>query len=112
MVKGPLCAAYGHQLGYNVGSALMVAAHLYVDARPFITIGLAAQKLGYCRNSALVIGIGIAARPKSEPSDPAMDYHLINLERGIDAIRGNVNQLGVRPATSQDYRLGDPSEKR
>jgi uncharacterized ferredoxin-like protein len=112
MVKGPLCAAYGHQLGYNVGSALMVAAHLYVDARPFITIGLAAQKLGYCRNSALVIGIGIATRPKSEPSDPAMDYHLINLERGIDAIRGNVNQLGVRPATSQDYRLGDPSEKR
>jgi uncharacterized ferredoxin-like protein len=112
IVKGPLCAAYAHQLGYNVGSALMVATHLYVDARPFITIGIAAQKLGYCRNSALVVGIGIATRPKNEPSDPAIDYHLINLERGIDAIRGNVNQLGVRPATSMDYRLGDPKEKR
>jgi uncharacterized ferredoxin-like protein len=112
IVKGPLCAVYAHQLGYNVGSALMVATHLYVDARPFITVGLAAQKLGYCRDSALVIGIGIATRSKSEPSDPAMDYHLINLGRGIDAIRGNVNQLGVRPATSQDYRLGDPREKR
>ena len=112
MVKGPLCAVYAHQLGYNVGSALMVATHLYVDARPFITMGLAAQKLGYCRNSALVIGIGIAAKSKTEPSDPAIDYHLVNLERAVDAIRGNVNQLGVRPATGSDYKLGDPSEKR
>ena len=112
MIKGPLCAVYAHQLGYNVGSALMVATHLYVDARPFITIGLAAQKLGYCRNSALVIGIGIAAKSKTEPSDPAIDYHLVNLERGVDVIRGNVNQLGVRPATGSDYRLGDPSEKK
>ena len=112
IVKGPLCAAYAHQLGYNVGSALMVATHLYVDARPFITMGLAAQKLGYCRNSVLVIGIGISTRSKSEPSDPALDYHLINLERGVDKIRGNVNQLGLRPATGSDYRLGDPSDKR
>jgi uncharacterized ferredoxin-like protein len=112
LVKGPLCAVYAHQLGYNLGSALMVATHLYVDARPFITMGLAAQQLGYCRNSALVVGIGIAAKSKSEPSDPALDYHLINLERAIDAIRGNVNQLGVRPATGVDYRSGDPSKKR
>jgi len=112
LVKGPLCAVYAHQLGYNLGSALMVATHLYVDARPFITMGLAAQQLGYCRNSALVAGIGIAAKSKSEPSDPALDYHLINLERAIDAIRGNVNQLGVRPATGVDYRSGDPSKKR
>ena len=112
IVKGPLCAVYAHQLGYNVGSALMVATNLYVDARPFITVGLAAQKLGYCRNSALIVGIGIAARSKCEPSDPALDYHLINLERSIDAIRGNVNQLGVRPATGIDHRLGDPKEKR
>ena len=112
VVKGPLCGAYAHQLGYNVGSALMVATHLYIDARPFITMGLAAQKLGYCRNSGLVIGIGISTRSKSEPSDPALDYHLINLERGVDKIRGNVNQLGLRPTTGSDYRLGDPSEKR
>ena len=112
LVKGPLCALFAHQLGYNVGSALMVATHLYVDARPLITLGIAAQKLGYCRNSAIVIGIGIAARSKCEPSDPALDYHLVNLEKGIDAIRGNVNQLGVRPATGTDYRSGDPSQKR
>jgi len=112
MVKGPLCAAYAHQLGYNVGSALMVATHLYIDARPFITMGLAAQKLGICRNSAIVIGVGIAAKAKNEPSDPALDYHLINLERGIDTIRGNVSQMGVRPTTGSDYRLGDPSGKK
>jgi uncharacterized ferredoxin-like protein len=112
IIKGPLCAVCAHQLGYNVGSALMVATHLYIDARPFITMGLAAQKLGYCRNSGLVIGIGISTKSKSEASDPSLDYHLINLERGIDKIRGNVNQLGLRPTTGSDYRLGDPSEKR
>jgi hypothetical protein len=75
-------------------------------------MGLAAQKLGFCRNSAIVIGVGIAAKAKNEPSDPALDYHLINLERGIDTIRGNVSQLGIRPTTGSDYRLGDPSGKK
>jgi uncharacterized ferredoxin-like protein len=112
LVQGPLCALYAHQLGYNVGSALMVAAHLYIDARPFMSIGLAAQKLGYCRNSAIVIGTAINARAKCEPSDPAVDYHLVNLDRAIDAIRSNVNQLGVRPATGKEYRPGDPAKKR
>ena len=112
LVPGPLCAAYAHQLGYNVGSALMVAVQLYIDARPFISMGLAAQKLGYCRDSALVIGIAISARAKCEPSDPAVDYHLVNLDRAIDAIRSNVSQLGVRPATGKEYRAGDPAKKR
>ena len=112
LVPGPLCAMYAHQLGYNVGSALMVAVHLYVDARPFISIGLAAQRLGYCRDSAVVVGIAVNARAKCEPSDPAPDYHLVNLDRAIDAIRSNVNQLGVRPATGKEYRAGDPAKKR
>ena len=111
-VPGPLCALYAHQLGYNVGSALIVATQLYVDARPFMSIGLAAQKLGYCRNSAVVIGIAIDARAKCEPSDPSVDYHLVNMDRAIDAIRSNVNQLGVRPATGKEYRSGDPGKKR
>jgi uncharacterized ferredoxin-like protein len=111
-VKGPLCAIYAHQLGYNVGTALMIATQLYVDVRPFMSIGLAAQKLGYCRNSALVIGIAINARAKFESSDPAVDYHMVNLDRAIDAIRGNVNQLGVRPASGKEYRPGDPAKKR
>jgi uncharacterized ferredoxin-like protein len=112
IVPGPLCALYAHQLGYNVGSALMVSVHLYIDARPFISIGLAAQKLGYCRNSALVIGIAIDARPKFEPSDPSVDYHVVNLQNAIQAIRSSVNQLGVRPATGRNYMAGDPAKKR
>jgi hypothetical protein len=90
----------------------MVAVHLYIDARPFMSIGLGAQKLGYCRNSAIVVGIAINARAKCEPSDPAVDYHLANLDRAIDAIRGNVNQLSIRPATGKEYRPGDPAKKR
>jgi uncharacterized ferredoxin-like protein len=112
IVPGPLCALYAHQLGYNVGSALMLAVHLYIDARPFISIGLASQKLGYCRNSAVVIGIAIDARPKFEPSDPGVDYHVVNLESAIQAIRGHVSQLNVRPATGKNYMAGDPSKKR
>ena len=112
LVQGPLCTAFAHQLGYNVGSALMVAVHLYIDARPFMSIGLGAQKVGYCRNSAIVVGIAINARAKCEPSDPAVDYHLVNLDRAIDAIRGNVNQLAIRPATGKEYRPGDPAKKR
>jgi uncharacterized ferredoxin-like protein len=112
LVKGPLCTVYAHQLGYNVGSALMVAVHLYIDARPFISIGLAAQKLGYCRNSAVVVGIAINARGKCEPSDPGTDYHLVNLDSAIDAIRGNVNQLTIRPATGKEYRHADPAKKK
>lgn len=112
LVPGPLCAMYAHQLGYNVGSALMEAVHLYVDARPFMSVGMAAQKLGYCRNSALVIGIAANSRAKFESSDPGVDYHLVNLDRAIDSIRGNVNQLGVRPASGKEYRAGDPGKKR
>jgi uncharacterized ferredoxin-like protein len=112
LVPGPLCSMYAHQLGYNLGSALAEAVNLYIDARPFISIGLAAQKLGYCRNSDVVAGIAVDARAKCEPSDPGPDYHLVNLDRAIDAIRGNVNQLGVRPATGKEYRVGDPAKKR
>jgi hypothetical protein len=93
LVQGPLCTAFAHQ-------------------RPFMSIGLGAQRVGYCRNSAIVVGIAINARAKCEPSDPAVDYHLVNLDRAIDAIRGNVNQLSIRPATGKEYRPGDPAKKR
>jgi uncharacterized ferredoxin-like protein len=112
IVPGPLCVMYTHQLGYNVGSALMVAVDLFVDARPLISIGLASQQLGYCRNSAVVIGIGIDARPKAELSDPGVDYHMVNMRNAVESIRANVNQLGVRPATGKNYMAGDPARKR
>jgi uncharacterized ferredoxin-like protein len=112
IVPGPLCVMYTHQLGYNVGSALMVAVGLFVDARPFISIGLAAQKLGYCRNSDVVIGIGIDARSKIEFTDPGVEYNLVNMQNAIKAIRSNVNQLGVRPATGRNYMLGDPAKRK
>lgn len=112
IVPGPLCIMHTHQLGYNVGSALMAAVHLFVDARPFISFGLAAQKLGYCRNSAVVIGIGVGARPKVEFNDPGVEYNLVNLGNAIEAIRSNVNRLGVRPATGKNYVPGDPAKRR
>jgi len=111
IVRGPLCVMYAHQLGYNVGSALMAAVHLFVDARPLISIGLAAQKLDYCRNSAVVIGIGVTARTKAELEDPGVDYHLINMSSAVESIRANVNRLSIRPATGKNYLAGDLAKK-
>ena len=112
LVRGPLCVLYAHQLGYNVGSALFEAVNLFIDARPYISIGLAAQKLNYCSESDMVIGIAIAAKAKNEVSDPGTDYHMVNLKSAISAMRGHVSQLGLRPTTGSNYWIGDPAKKR
>jgi len=110
IIDGPLCALYAHNTGYAVGSALMEAVRLYVDARPFMSMGLAAQKLGYCPNSYLVIGVAAAARQKHEFRDPGTDYHLINMTAGVDSLRKHVSQSGLRPASGLDYRTFTPGK--
>jgi len=110
MVKGPFCALYAHNTGYAVGSALMAAVRLYVDARPFMSMGIAAQKLGYCANSEIVVAVAAAARQKHEFRDPGTDYHLVNMASGVDALRKQVSQSGLRPASGLDYRAFDPGK--
>jgi hypothetical protein len=41
-------------------SALSVAYKNFIDAKAFFSMGLAGQKLGYCRRSALVVGVAPA----------------------------------------------------
>jgi uncharacterized ferredoxin-like protein len=113
IVDGPLCSLYGHNLGYSVGAALMVAVRLYVDTRPLMSIGIAAQHLGYCPNSELVIAVPAAARQKFEFGEMGADYHLVNMGSGVDAIRKQVSQSGLRPAGGGvDYRIVNPERKR
>jgi len=115
MVNGPVCAVYAHNLGYAVGAAMITAVRLLVDARPIMSIGLAARDLGYCKNSELVIAVPVAAHAKFEFGEIAGEYHLVNKERGIDAINKQVSQCGLRPAGGAmgiDYRIINPERKK
>lgn len=113
IINGPLCALFAHNLGYSIGAALMVAVRLYVDARPIMSIGIAARELGYCKNSELVMGVPVAARQKFEFGEIMTDYHLVNMERGTDAIRKQVSQSGLRPGGGMgDYRVVNPEKKK
>lgn len=86
-VKGPLCTARVDDLGYAIGSALWTAHTLLLDARPFASLGMAAQKLGYCPNSGLVVGVLVAAKPKNPYVDVNVDYHLVNMDKALDSMR-------------------------
>ncbi len=87
MINGPLCTARVDDLGYAVGSALWTAHTLMVDARPFASAGMAGQKLGYCPNSGMVVGVLVAAKSKNPYVDVNVDYHLINMDKVLDNAR-------------------------
>jgi uncharacterized ferredoxin-like protein len=87
MIDGPLCTARVDDLGYAVGSALWTAYTLMVDARPFASVGMAGQKMGYCPNSGMVIAVPVAAKAKNPYVDVNVDYHLINMDKVLDSTR-------------------------
>jgi len=101
-IDGPLCGAHVSNLGFSVGSALWMARNLMVDARPFMTMGVAAKKLGYCKKSALVVGIPIAATSKNPFVDVHFNYPAMNMRSVVDSARKSyiiTRQFGL------DYRL-------
>lgn len=87
IIKGPLCTARVDDLGFAVGSALWTAHTLMVDSRPFASMGMAGQKLGYCPNSGIVVGVPVAAKSKNPYVDVNVDYHLINMDKALDNTR-------------------------
>ncbi len=87
LVDGPVCGIRLQGFGLAVGSALQLASRLLVDARAFMSVGLAGQKLGYCPKSPMVVGIVIAAQSKNPCVDILPDYHIYNFSRYVDAIR-------------------------
>lgn len=101
-IDGPLCGVRVGDLGYSVGSALWMAKNLFVDCRPFITVGIAGQKLGYCRNSVIVVGLPISTCSKNPYVDIHYDYHVINMEKMIDATR---KTYVIPRQAGPDYRL-------
>lgn len=105
LVDGPLCTMHVQDFGFCLGSALFMANRLMVDARPFMSVGVAGQKLGYCPNSAMVVGILAAATAKNPFVDITSDYHVVNIPKMIDSVRKTyiLNRQG-----GGDYRLTDP----
>jgi hypothetical protein len=79
-----------------------MARALLVDARPFMTVGVAASKLGYCRNSAFVVGVAVSATSKNPYVDVPYNYHLVNMRK----IAESVHQAFIIPRQfGVDYRL-------
>jgi uncharacterized ferredoxin-like protein len=110
MINGPLCSARVDDLGYAVGSALWTAHTLMVDARPFASMGMAGQKLGYCPNSGMVVAVPVAAKPKNPYVDVNVDYHLINMDKVLDNARKIYNT--ARIIRGFDYRKWIPKPKK
>ncbi len=101
-LDGPLCMVRVSDLGYPIGSALWMAKTLMVDSRPFYSMGLAAMKLGYCKDSDLVVGIPVATLSKNPYVDVHPNYHVVNMKRMVDSVRKHyviTRQAGI------DYRL-------
>ncbi|MDI6880061.1 MAG: DUF2148 domain-containing protein [Desulfitobacteriaceae bacterium] len=109
VIKGPLCSARVNDLGFAVGSALWMATRLLVDARPFASIGMAGQKLGYCKNSGMVIGIPVATLSKNPYVDINPDYHLINMTKVLENSRKQY--ITPRTVTTFDYRKWIPKRQ-
>jgi hypothetical protein len=110
MVNGPLCTARVDDLGFAVGSALWTANTLLVDARAFASVGIAGRKMGYCRNSGMVVGVLVAAKAKNPYVDINVDYHLINMDKALDNMR-KIYQT-ARILRSFDYRKWIPKPQK
>ena len=104
LIDGPLCGVRVHDFGYAVGTALYLANRLFVDARAFWTVGVAGQRLGYNPDSAIQVGVLIAALAKNPYVDVNTDYHIVNLHKLIDA---NRRLYALYRQTGGDYRFRD-----
>ncbi len=105
-IDGPLCGVRCQDFGYAVGSALWVANKLLVDARAYMTVGMAALELGYLNNSAICIGILAASLSKNPYVDVNTEYHIINLHRLVDGLR---KHYALGRQSGGDYRFTDPA---
>ena len=111
MIKGPLCGARVNDLGYVMASAVWMAQTLLVDARPFMSVGLAGRKIGYCPKSPIVVGIPMATLSKNPYQDTGMDYHLLNMEKVVDNTRKNfVINRQTGSGIHFDYRTQVPKK--
>ena len=87
LVNGPLCGFAIVNEGHAMGSALMIAKRMFLDAAPLFSVSVAAKKLGYCPKSAFVVGILVSARNKNPYVDITPDYHIQTMDRVLNTTR-------------------------
>jgi uncharacterized ferredoxin-like protein len=101
-LDGPFCMIRVGDLGFSIGSALWMAKTLMVDCRPFYSMGLAGQKLGYCHNSDIVMALPVATLSKNPFVDIHYNYHVVNMHKMVDAVR---KHYIITRQAGPDYRL-------
>ena len=106
LVDGPMCTMNVAGMGWALGSAMIMANRLFIDARPLMSVGVAGQKLGYCPKSPIVVGVPVAGKAKSPFVDILPDYHMHNLSRVVDSLRAKY--VISRMVNWLPYRLWDP----
>ncbi len=89
LIHGPLCTLRVIDFGIAVGAAVKLSTNLLVDAMPFFSVGMAGLRLGYCRQSHVVVGVCISSKQKNPYVDVLPDYHLMHMEKVQDTLRKN-----------------------
>ena len=84
---GPMCVPRNLDLGIAVGSAMVITQRLLVDAMPFYTVSVAAQRMGILPRSWIKVAILLSSRQKNPYVDVLPDYHLHNLATMEDDLR-------------------------
>jgi len=107
LIDGPFCTWRIGDFGLAIASALKVTKKLYVDARPMMSVGVAGQKLGYCPQSPMVVGIPMASKAKDPFADILMDYHLFSERKVMKNTR--FRQVITRMVQWLDYRHWHPN---
>jgi uncharacterized ferredoxin-like protein len=87
-IPGPVCTYRISDLGYCVGSALWIAARLFIDTRPKFPVGLAGMKLGYLPRCKFIVGLPLSITSKSPFDDVLVnpDYTLQHLKDRLERI--------------------------
>ncbi len=109
LVNGPLCSQWVNDLGGAVGSAAFMGQKLLVDTRPLMSVGVAGQKLGYCRNSHIVVGLPVASLAKNPYVDITPDYHYLSAEKTHKKLRRDYSI--ARQVHWFDYRTWYPKDE-
>ncbi len=110
LINGPLCTFLVGDLGYAVGAATYMANKLLVDCRPLISPSMAAQQLGICPNSAMVVALPVASLPKNPFVDVCPDYHYLSRDKLIKQVRKNY--VVSRQVHWFDYRSWYPKTEK
>jgi len=102
LINGPLCGFLVGDVGFAIGSAMLIAYRNFIDAVPLFSAGVAGVKLGVCSGAPFTVGILLAARQKNPFVEVVPDYHVLN-ETSVGQ-KAMADFRAARCAVWYDYR--------